>query len=285
MTFQPTALLGYEFGNIRQHYDARDAILYALGIGLGRDPCDVLDLSFMNEMALSVLPSFAVTLASPGMWIRDPKLGVDFGKIVHFEQMAWFREALPPEADIIGDAKVTSLTDRGEGKGAVLVLERNIRDANNGAHYCRLQQTLLLRGNGGFGGPTALRAESLIPDRAPDDHAHYESSPRAALIYRLSGDWNPLHLDPAFAKAAGFDKPILQGLASYGMAGIGVSRAMSKDPVDIVQLGCRFSGVVTPGDTLVFKIWNQVNSSVLFQGFVGDRKVLDEGIIRWKEKS
>jgi acyl dehydratase len=285
MSFEPTALLNHIFVERRQQYDARDAILYALGIGLGRDPCDLNDLRFMNEMALSVVPSFAVTLASPGMWIRDPQFGVDFGKLVHFEQMAWFPEPLPPQAEIVGEARVISLTDRGDGKGAALVLERNIHDAQNGAHYCRLQQTLLLRGNGGFGGPPAPRTAGLIPESAPDAHAQYESSRRAALIYRLSGDWNPLHLDPAFAKAAGFDKPILQGLASYGMAGIGVSRALSKDPVTIVQLGCRFSGVVTPGDTLDLKIWNQTNGSAVFQAFVGDRKVLDEGIIRWKEKS
>lgn len=282
MTFAPDALLNHNFGQTRQHYNARDAILYALGIGLGQDPCNADDLPFMTETSLSVLPSFAVTLASPGMWIRDPKFGVDFGKLVHFEQMAWFSAPLPAEADIVGDGKIVALADRGDGKGAVLVLERTINDAHTAVQYCRLHQSLLLRGNGGFGGSPPPVAQTLIPDRPPDATADFPISTRAALIYRLSGDWNPLHLDPAFAKAAGFARPILQGLASYGVAGVCVSRAMAKNPVDVTQLGCRFSGVVFPGDSLTFEIWSHANDTAFFQAFVGDRKVLDQGIIRWR---
>ncbi|OAO00812.1 hypothetical protein A8B75_17835 [Sphingomonadales bacterium EhC05] len=281
---EPAALRSHDFGEIAQHYDARDAIIYALGLGLGQDPCDIADLPFMNETALSVLPMFAVTLCSPGMWIRQQKFGVDFNKLVHSEQMAWFPQSLPSTANVVGDAKVISLTDRGEGKGAELVLERNIRDADNGDHYCRLHQTLLLRGDGGFGGTRAERSPSIIPDSAPDIHADYEISQRAALIYRLSGDWNPLHLDPVFAKSAGFEKPILQGLASYGTAGTVVSRAFNHNPVNITRLGCRFSGVVMPGDKLDFRIWRLADDEAVFQAFVGDRKVLDQGQILWGEK-
>ncbi|MFD2136811.1 MaoC/PaaZ C-terminal domain-containing protein [Novosphingobium resinovorum] len=117
-----------------------------------------------------------------------------------------------------GTASVVSLTDRGEGRGAVLVLEREISNADTDAVHCRLRQTLLLRGDGGFGGPEAPREAKFEPVGAPDAVGHYAISPRAALIYRLSGDWNPLHLDPGFAAKAGFPRPILHGLASYAVA-------------------------------------------------------------------
>ena len=119
------------------------------------------------------------------------------------------------------------------------------------------------------------------PQSEPDHIERILTSPRAALIYRLSGDWNPLHLDPAIAQAARFDRPILQGLASYGIAGAAVSRALARDPVSISRLSCRFSGVVLPGDKLDFRIWHVGDVAARFQAFVGTRKVLDGGAIEW----
>ncbi len=283
MAINAQALLAHDFGEMRQHVEPRDAILYALGVGLGQDPLSDADLAFLDETRLRTLPTFGVTLTTPGMWIRAPEFGVDFGKLVHAAQMAWFPTPLSATADVVGTAKVVALSDRGEGRGAELVLEREIQDAQTGAVYCRLHQTLLLRGDGGFGGAPAARPASLIPDRAHDADFSWETSPRAALIYRLSGDWNPLHIDPATAQRAGFDRPILHGLASYGIAGVAVSRALGKDPATMTQLGCRFSGIVTPGDTLSFHIWRDGNRAV-FQAFVGDRKVLDEGLLTWTEQ-
>lgn len=282
MTIDPGALLAHDFGETRQRYTERDAILYALGLGLGTNDDD---LPFVFESGLRVLPTFAVTLASPGMWIRDPRFGVDFTKLVHSEQRAWFHNPIPANGEIIGTAHVIALTDRGAGKGAVLTLERNIRDAATGLALCTLHQTLLLRGDGGFGGTAPDRAPSGLPDRAADLTASTTLSPRAALIYRLSGDWNPLHVDPATARAAGFDRPIMHGLGSYGIAAIAVSRAAGAiksaagaSPLGIKQLGCRFSGVVMPGDTLDFQIWRTA-SGLAFTAHVGDRKVLDNGLL------
>ncbi|MDT0508453.1 MaoC/PaaZ C-terminal domain-containing protein [Novosphingobium sp. MMS21-SN21R] len=278
----PAAIFAHDFGQPEQCYLARDAILYALGLGLGADPLDQEDLRFLDERALSVMPTFAVTLCSPGMWIRNPALGVDFGKLVHLAQYAEFPAPLPAAANVRGEAEVISLTDRGEGKGAVLVLERRISDAATGKLYCRLHQTLLLRGDGGFGGVAAMRLDEPMPTDAPDTTATFATSPRAALIYRLSGDWNPLHLDPQIAAQAGFSRPILQGLASYGIAGAAISRALGKDPAALSKLACRFSGVVLPGDELSFKVWKQGEASARFCAFVGERKVLDEGKIEWR---
>jgi acyl dehydratase len=276
MPLQPQRLLNHRFEELSQSYTPRDAILYALGIGLGHDPCDGEDLNYLIEDRLAVVPSFAVTLASPGMWIAAPEFGVDFVKLVHAEQAAWFHARLPPAADVVGRARVVSLADRGPERGAVVVLERTIHDGTSGVHYCTLQQTLLLRGDGGFGGSPPKSAAALIPDRPPDSRMVIPISPRAALIYRLSGDRNPLHADPAIARRAGFDRPILHGLASYAVAGVAVARACGHAPTDVSALQCRFSGVIFPGDAVEFRIWRDGGHD-LFQAFVGERKVLDQG--------
>lgn len=284
MAIQPERLLAHDFGEIAHSYTARDAILYALGLGLGRDPCDRDDLTFLLEDRLAVLPTFAVILASPGTWIAAPEFGVDFVKLVHAEQAARFHRPLPPAANVAGRARVISLTDRGEGRGAVLTLARQIRDARSGELYCDLRQTLLLRGDGGFGGPQPETTPNVIPDREPDLRAEVRVSSRAALIYRLSGDRNPLHADPEVAKAAGFPRPILHGLASYGIAGVAVARALGRAPARVSALRGRFSGVVFPGDVIAFAIWRTDHGGA-FQAFVGDRKVLDQGYVSFEENT
>ena len=278
MAIDAARLLSHAFPQIAHAYAERDAILYALGLGLGANPVDGGDLAFLYETELRVLPTFAVTLASPGMWIKDPAFGVDFAKLVHSEQAAVFHRRLPPNAKVTGAAKVVSLTDRGAEKGAVLTLERTICDAATGETYCTLQQTLLLRGDGGFGGPSRPPAVDLIPAHAPEVTASVRISPRAALIYRLSGDWNPLHISPGAAAKAGFPRPILHGLASYGVAAVAVARALGQSPDQITQHSCGFSGVVYPGDEIVFRIWRDGDRAA-FQGFVDDRKVIDQGRI------
>lgn len=280
MSFRPDLLLAHDFGEMRQHYGARDAILYALGLGLGRDPLDEADLGFLDETRLSVVPSFAVTLCSPGMWIRDPAFGVDFARLVHSAQDARFHTPLPAATEVAGTARVVSVLDRGEGRGAVVELERRISDAADGRLYCTVRQTLLLRGNGGFGGEAPPRAPSESRDAAATLTAEVPLSPRAALIYRLSGDWNPLHIDPGFARKAGFERPIMQGLGSYGVAGVAVARALGRSPADISRLTCRFSGIVMPGDTLSFSI-RPDGQKGYFEARVGDRLVLGEGAIEW----
>jgi acyl dehydratase len=277
MPLRPELLLAHVFPEQRQRYSKRDAILYALGVGLGRDPLDAADLDFLLEDRLIALPTFAVTLGSPGMWIKAPSFGADTAKLVHYEQSAEFPNPPPPEAEIVSRARVLSVTDRGEGRGAVVVVERDIRDANSETIYCRLLQTLLLRGDGGFGGPPAPHVPSIVPHREPDARATFMTEPRAALIYRLSGDWNPLHADPEAARRGGFDRPILHGLASYAIAGVAVARACDVAPDKVKALSARFTGVVFPGDTLDFRVWREPGQTV-FQGFVGDRKTLDQGV-------
>jgi acyl dehydratase len=276
MPIRPDALLAHIFPETRQRYAKRDTILYALGVGLGGDPCDPPDLPFLLEDRLQPLPTFAVTLGSLGMWIKAPQFGVDFAKLVHYEQSADFHASLPAEGEVVCRARVLSVKDRGEGRGAVVVVERDIGDATLMTSYCTLRQTLLLRSDGGFGGGPPPPAPSIIPERVPDRVARFPTDPRAALIYRLSGDWNPLHADPEAAKRGGFERPILHGLASYAIAGVAVSRAFDRSPAHVAALSCRFTGVVFPGDTLTFRIWRDAKGAA-FQALVGERKTLDQG--------
>lgn len=274
MAIQAETLLAHSFPELRQSYTERDAILYALGVGLGADPMDERDLDYLIETRLKVLPTFAATLASPGMWIRDPQFGIDFRKLVVSSQEAEFHVPLPPAAEVKATPRVASLYDRGEGRGALLTVERAVRDAANDTHYATVRQTLLLRGDGGFDGTPAPKTDVAgVPDRAPDAREVVRISPRAALIYRLSGDLNPLHADPAFAKAAGFSQPILHGLASYAIAGNAIMRATGGS---ISRLSCRFAGVVLPGSEMVVSIWRD-GDDIIFEAHVGQQRVLDQG--------
>lgn len=282
MPIRPDLLLAHVFAEVRQAYTKRDAILYALGVGLGPNPTDADDLGFLLEDRLRALPTFAVTLGPLGMWIRAPQFGVDFARLVHYEQAATFPAPPPPEGEIVARARVQAVYDRGEGKGAVVIVEREIRDAVQNVVYCELKQTLLLRGDGGFGGAPPPHQPSIVPDHAPDATASFATYRRAALIYRLSGDWNPLHADPEAARRGGFDQPILHGLASYAIAGVAVARALSRSPAQVCALNCRFTGVVFPGETLSFRIW-RARAGAVFQGFVGERKALDQGFVTFRE--
>ena len=274
----PELLMAHDFGEVRQRYTERDAILYALGVGLGRDPMDPADRAFLDERALAVLPTFAVTLASPGMWIRDPRFGIDFTRLLHVEQDAIFHAALPPAAEVVGTARVASLADRGPDRGAELVVERHITEASTGRALCTLRQTLLLRGDGGYGGARPVRNPRTAPEDAADLVTQVTLSPRAALIYRLSGDWNPLHIDPEIARTAGFERPIFHGLGVFGTVAAALCRALGRNPLTLQRLGCRFSGVVMPGDTLDLQIW-EVGEGYAFTATVNGGRALDQGIL------
>ncbi len=279
MAFDPERLLNWDFGEVRQRYDARDAILYALGVGMPIAPGESDDLGFLVEDGLRVLPPFAVTLASPGMWPKLPELDIDWVRVLHMAHACRFETPLPPAAEVVSRAKVTAIYDRGADKGSVCYLERDVRDAATGTLYATITQTVAMRGNGGFGGDPLPRADRpVMPDRAPDHRECVTTSDRAAYIYRLSGDLNPLHADYDVARKAGYAQPILHGLASYGTVGAVVLRAFcGGQPGRMKSLDLRFAGVVFPGDRLDFSLWRD-GSRVLFEARVGDRVVMDQGV-------
>jgi acyl dehydratase len=250
-------LKSWSFPDREHHFEARDTILYALGLGCGSDPMDRDDLRFVYEDGLKALPTMAVVLGYPGFWIRDPAAGIDWRKALHGEQGITLFRSLPPAGTVIGRSRVTEIIDKGPDKGALLYVARDVIDAASGELLCTLTSTNVLRGDGGFGGPSGPVPEPhRLPDRTPDIAVDIRTLPQAALIYRLSGDDNPLHADPAVAAAAGFPRPILHGLCTFGVAGRAILRACcGNDPAGLTALQVRFSAPVFPGETIRTEIW------------------------------
>jgi acyl dehydratase len=250
-------LLGLAIPDSAQHYTTRDAMLYALGLGLGSDPLDPFELAYVYEKQLRALPTLGVVLAHPGFWPRELDTGLDWVKIVHGEQGLILHRPLPPSARVIGQSRVVDVIDKGAGKGALVYYERRILDAETRAPLCTLTQTMFCRGDGGFGGPSrALPEPHAIPGRPPDAICELATLPQAALLYRLSGDLNPLHADPEVARKAGFERPILHGLATFGVAGHAILKTVcGYDPARLKSLSARFTAPVYPGERLAVSIW------------------------------
>jgi acyl dehydratase len=263
------------FADVIQRYTERDTILYALGLGCGADPTDSDDLRFVYEEGLRALPSMGVVLGTPGFWLKDPGTGVDWRKVLHGEQGLVLHKPLPAAATVIGRTRVKEIFDKGEGKGALLFSERDVIDQSSGEKLCTLTSTTFLRGEGGFGGPQGPTPEPHpLPDRAPDRAVDMPTLPQAALIYRLSGDPNPLHADPKVAAAAGFPRPILHGLCTFGVAGRAVLRTCcGNDPARLKTMQLRFSAPVFPGETIRTEIWQDGNT-LSFRARVAERDLV-----------
>ncbi len=250
-------LLNWPIPEIEQRYDAKDTILYALGLGLGGDPLDRRQLRFVYDEGLAALPTLPVVLGYPGFWLKDPALGADWKRVLHGEQGLTLHAPLPASGHVIGRTRILDVVDRGPEKGLFLYQQRDVVDAGSQALICSLAITSVLRGDGGIGGTTAsLRRPHAVPERAPDRVVSLQTLPQAALIYRLSGDDNPLHADPEVAAAAGYPRPILHGLCTYGVAGHAVLRACCDyDAGRLRRLDCRFTAPVYPGETIETSLW------------------------------
>jgi acyl dehydratase len=252
-------LLNYAIPEVRQRVTKRDAILYALSVGLGQDPMDTRQLDYVDHHRdLKALPSMAVVLGYPGFWLGNPATGVDAVKLVHGEQCVELRAPLPVEGEIIGRTKVTALVDKGAGKGALLFSEKRLTDAATGKLLAVTRSTTFLRGDGGFGGPAGpVPAPHAMPERAPDVTIDLPTRPEQALLYRLNGDDNPLHADPSLAAKAGFPRPILHGLCTFGVVGHALLRGLlSYDAGRLRSMAARFTSPVYPGETIRTEIWH-----------------------------
>ena len=286
MAINYDTLINWTFEDVPHQYTERDTILYALGLGLGRDPLNKDELHYTYEKGLVALPTLAVTLSTLGMWVKHPDTGINVVKLVHSGQGATFHKPLPVAASVIGRARVRDVYDRGAGKGAILVLERSIYDAKSNECYCTLEQTLMLRGDGGFGGePPPASSTLAIPDRSADLTGQWQTSPGQAILYRLSGDLNPLHIDPDVASKAGFSQPILHGFCSYGIAGWIATQVSDRPASDLLQLDCRFTAPVIPGERIDFQFWQQDSQTLLFKALVGDRIVLTNGLAKLEQST
>jgi len=280
MPIDAEKLLSWPFPDLEHTYGVRDTMLYALGTGAGADPTDAADLPFVYEDGLKALPSMAVVLGYPGFWLKEQNTGVDWTRLLHGEQGMILHAPLPVAGTVIGRTRVTGLIDKGAGKGALLLSKRDVIDKASGTLLATLTSTTFLRGDGGFGGPSGpTTAPHKIPDRAPDASLDLPTLPQAALIYRLSGDYNPLHADPKVAAAAGFPRPILHGLCTYAVACRALLKlAAGDDPSRMKSMGVRFSAPVFPGETIRTHIWRD-GDEVSFRCSVVERgiKVLDNG--------
>jgi acyl dehydratase len=269
-------LKNWDFPEIEQRYTARDTMLYALGIGLGADPMDREQLRFVYEDGLKALPTMAAVLAHPGFWSRNPETGIDWKQVLHGEMGVAIAKPLPTAATVLGRTEIEEIVDKGPGKGALLYSRRDVRDKESGEILASLTSTSFLRGNGGFGGPSGpTRPVHPLPERAPDLVCDLPTLPQSALIYRLSGDYNPLHADPEVAKAAGFPRPILHGLCTFGVAGHALLRTLCDyDPTRLRRIEVRFSAPVFPGETVRTEIWREGDGRVGFRCRIVARDVV-----------
>jgi acyl dehydratase len=248
MALNPAQLLAWSIAEVERSYTARDAAFYALALGLPADPLSATDLAYVYEGAAGgqqVLPAFATVLADPGFWLADPQLGLDWPRMLHAGQSLTLHRPLAPS----GRLRSTSL-----------VTQRELRDADDGELCCTLRQTSLLRGDGGFADravqtqrPPASDARSARA--APDARHEHRTPAQAALMFRLCADMNPLHADPAVAASAGYARPILHGMATYGVACHGVMTALAIAPQRLVSFDARFTAPVFPGETLQTRVW------------------------------
>lgn len=257
MTTSYQQLMQLQFPEVHQNYTERDTMFYALSLGVGTDPTAPDQLKLVYEKNLQALPTQSVVLAHPGFWPRDLDTGLDFTRIVHGGQRLSMQHALPNAGKLIGRSRIRDVIDKGEGKGALVYFERQLSDADSGELLCTMEQTLFCRGDGGMGGSgNEPAAAHPVPERTPDFTLSHQSSPQSALLYRLNGDMNLLHADPDIAKKAGFDRPILQGLATYGIAGLAlVSSCCDGEPERLRELEVRFTTPVYPGEILQTEIW------------------------------
>ncbi|MBR0646059.1 MaoC family dehydratase [Plastoroseomonas hellenica] len=256
-------LLNFPIPEIRQTLRWQDTALYNFSVGLGQDPMDKAQLDFLYEPRLKALPSLAVVLGYPGFWVRDPASGVDWVKVVHGEQSLILHKPLPVEGEVIGTSRVTGIVDRGAGKGAMIYSAREVKDAKTGELLATLEMTTFARGDGGFGGPSGpVRPPHPEPEGAPDITLDLPTRPEQALVYRLNGDFNPLHIDPDVARDAGFDRPILHGLCTFGVVCHALLKSLcGYDPARFGRMDLRFSAPVFPGETIRTEIWKQAGGA------------------------
>lgn len=280
MPINPDAVTGEWSEWVERTWTSKDALLYALGVGAGTiDPVGAeLELTTENSMDVDqrVLPTFAVIVGAAGGWTAsigtfNPAMLVDAGRRVELLR------PLPVEGHIRSRGRLVGVYDK--GSGALLTSESESVDESSGEPLFRLRTNVFIRGEGGFGGDRGPSGPANVPpDRDPDHVVTYATRPDQALLYRLSGDRNPLHSDPAFAKLAGFPRPILHGMCTYGFTGRALLHALcGSDPARFRAMEGRFSKPVFPGESLTVKMWVDGDQAVFTTESSSGQVVIDQG--------
>ncbi|MDP6343589.1 MAG: MaoC/PaaZ C-terminal domain-containing protein [Alphaproteobacteria bacterium] len=254
-------------------YGDRETMLYALGVGFGRDAMDANELAYTFEKdTLKTVPTMAAVLTRGGL-LHD--CGWDYTKVLHGEQRLTLHRPLPPEGELIADARVSEAYDKGEGKGAIICSETTARLKGDSEPLFVVGSTIFARGDGGFGGPAGSGpAPHPTPERQPDATCELQTRADQALLYRLNGDRNPLHADPELAASVGFPVPILHGLCTYGTACRAILTTICDYDHSMIRgFDVRFSAPVYPGETIITDIWREDNV-VAFQCRLKERDLV-----------
>ncbi|MBK5331616.1 MAG: MaoC family dehydratase N-terminal domain-containing protein [Ilumatobacteraceae bacterium] len=271
-------------GSVGEPYEAswtsKDALLYAVGIGAGTN-----ELAFTTEntngVEQQVFPTFAVVVGWGGGSAMRNIGTFNPALLVHGQQAITLHKALPVAGSVNLQSRIVAMHDK--GKATVVVSETVATDLADGQPMYTNLSSVFIRGEGGWGGDRGPSGpQNVPPDRAPDHEVTYQTSPDQALVYRLSGDHNPLHSDPSFAAMGGFDRPILHGLCSYGFTGRALLHTLcGSDAARFHHIEGRFASPVLPGDALTVAMWETVDGTAVFTTSVGDRAVIDQGLIRF----
>jgi acyl dehydratase len=274
------AIKSFRLVPIEHRYTAKDSMLYALGLGFGERATDPAHLQFVYEKGLRAVPSACVVLAHPGFWVNNPSLKIDWVKILHGEQSFEITRPLPPEGLVRGEYEIVAVEDKGAEKGAVMHVVKRLFEGTRSEPVATVTSVYMLRGDGGQGHfGTAPPPPSPLPEGNPNITLDIATLPQSALIYRLSGDLNPIHADPAAATRAGFPKPILHGLCSMGIATRALIETVCEgDPARLRSVSLRFSKPLFPGETVRMEIFKS-GSTVRFRARAVERDVvvLDRG--------
>jgi len=272
-------LKNYVFAPIEQDLTVRDTILYALGLGYGFNPTAPEELQFLYEEGLKSIPSMSCVLGYPGFWLSNPELEVDWVKLLHGEHYYEIHRPLPVEGRVVASHRVVGVDDKGEGRGVVVNFEKTLQDAE-GQLLATIRQSNFCRGDGGcggFGSPAEERPP--LPEGVPDAVHEISTSRQIALLYRLNGDYNPVHADPDVARKAGYPGPWIAGMCSMGLATRAViDKFCDHDPDRIKSMLVRFRNVCFPGETLRFEFYLR-EGGARFRGVCVERDViiLDRG--------
>jgi acyl dehydratase len=273
-------IMAYRPADIAVSYGARDCILYALGIGIGMDPVDSGELKFVYErLGLEAFPTMAVVLGWPGR-MTDPAFGIDERLVVAGDLKVVLHRPLAPEGRLVSRPRIREVIDKGPGNAAIVLNTRDLVSPD-GTSVATVDSSTFARKHGGFGGKvTETPAPHAMPQTAPEKICELPTPPNLALLYRLTGDENPLHADPQRAKVAGFDRPILHGAASFGIAAHAILRSVADyRPERLASIEARFSKPVFPGETIRTEIWPE-RERISFQCRVVGRNdiVLSNGL-------